>query len=94
MSLVWSFFTAAGAVLIAVDAGHWGESLLLFAGVAVALLLLHQWNAGSFSARVAILGLALTAGVWAVGELVLDTDTSDSVAGIAARGAGPGGGSP
>lgn len=44
--------------------------------MAVALLLLHQWDAGSFSSRVAIPGLVITAAVWGVGELVFGTATS------------------
>ncbi|WP_285780415.1 histidine kinase [Microtetraspora sp. NBRC 13810] len=64
-----------GALLVATDAETWWQAVVLGVGVVAALVTFVQWAARDI-ARVALPCLIVTAAVWALGVLVMDSATA------------------
>ncbi|MEV0616584.1 histidine kinase [Nonomuraea sp. NPDC050404] len=71
IDIVSSTISAVGALLLAMDADAWWDSLLMGLGLGVTLVVVKQWTVGRFS-RVALPGLIVTAAVWLAGVLAAD----------------------
>ena len=65
----------AGAVLLALDGDGWVDSTILLVGVLAAAVAMERWTADDL-ARVALPCLVVTVAVWALGALVLDSNTA------------------
>ncbi|MBF8193504.1 sensor histidine kinase [Nonomuraea sp. K274] len=66
---------AVGALLVARDAETWWQAIVLGLGVVAALVTFVQWAARDIS-RVALPCLIVTAAVWALGVLVVDSNSA------------------
>ncbi|WP_436763314.1 sensor histidine kinase [Streptosporangium sp. V21-05] len=66
---------AVGALLVALDARTWWQAVVLGLGVVAALVAFVRWAARDIS-RVALPCLIVTAAVWALGALVIGSDTA------------------
>ncbi|MFF3444994.1 sensor histidine kinase [Streptosporangium sp. NPDC002721] len=66
---------AVGVLLVAMEARTWWHAVVLGLGVAVSLVAFVRWAARDIS-RVALPCLVVAAAVWAVGALVIGSDTA------------------
>ncbi|MEV6868586.1 histidine kinase [Streptosporangium subroseum] len=66
---------AVGALLVATDAETWWQAVVLGVGVVAALVTFVQWAARDIS-RVALPCLIITAAVWVLGVLVVDSSSA------------------
>lgn len=70
-------FIVVGAVLIARQAQDWQDLLVLLLGLVAAVVAFERWTAGEVG-RVALPCLALTAGVWPYGALMIDSQVQSA----------------
>lgn len=70
-------FIAVGAVLIARQAQDWQDLLVLLLGLVAAVVAFERWTAGEVG-RVALPCLAVTAGVWPYGALMIDSQVQSA----------------
>lgn len=75
VSMVTGAISAIGALQVANDADTLRDGLILGAGVLATLVVLTGWASGWLS-RVLLPGLLVTAAVWLVGVLVVDSTTA------------------
>jgi two-component system sensor histidine kinase DesK len=70
-------FIVVGAVLIARQAQDWQDLLVLLLGLVAAVVAFERWTAGEVG-RVALPCLAVTAGVWPYGALMIDSQVQSA----------------
>ncbi|MFL1432444.1 MULTISPECIES: sensor histidine kinase [unclassified Nocardiopsis] len=75
MEIVSGSIAAVGSLLIATDAQAWGDALLMGAGLAMTMTVVHWWTTGRHP-RLIPVGLAVVAAVWVAGVLVADAATT------------------
>ncbi|MCG5215872.1 histidine kinase [Streptosporangium soli] len=75
LNIVSASLSAVGALLVAIDAQTWWQAAVLGLGLIAAQVAVARWIAGSIS-RVALPCLIVTAAVWLLGVLVVDSATA------------------
>ncbi|TYP89014.1 two-component system sensor histidine kinase DesK [Blastococcus xanthinilyticus] len=85
LALFLPLLATVGALLVARQAQSWGQAAVLGLGIVAALVAFERWTAGDV-ARVAVPCLAVAAGTWPFGLLVVDSRNQGAFYAIAVVG--------